>query len=185
MFSEQVGEMFAALAELTPPQIEDLRAMMDTLNGEGIRNTGQPLADRYDGGTRVGNSDVLGQQQRMFYRDSDKSLNADRGAPSFRLSKASMFVGTDSLPCDLSGTTYVLPAANMETCGVVSALNARDSVDKPLDANAATVAVHAVLAGGDAHEVHGQSLEAADASSIEPEETGLTHCQGAVVATDH
>ncbi|GAB7540516.1 hypothetical protein CS8_001770 [Cupriavidus sp. 8B] len=185
MFSEQVGEIFAALAELTPPQIEDLRAMMDMMNGEGIRNpsikTGQPLADRYYGGTRVGNSDFQGQRQRMFYRDSDKPLNADRGAPSFQLSQASRFIGTDSFPCDLSETTYVLPAANMETCGGVAALNARDSVDKHLDANAATVAVHEVLAGDDAHDVHGQSFETADASSMMPEETGLTHRQGAVL----
>lgn len=191
MFSEQVGEIFAALAELTPPQIEDLRAMMDMINGEGIRNpsikTGQPLADRYYGGTRVGNSDFQGQRQRIFYRDSDKSLNADRGAPSFRLSQASMFIGTDSFPCDLNETTYVRPAANMETCGGVFALNARDSVDKRLDANAATVAVHEVLAGDDAHDVHdvhdvhGQSFETADGSSIMPEETKLTHRQGEVL----
>ncbi|WP_254615695.1 LuxR C-terminal-related transcriptional regulator [Cupriavidus basilensis] len=170
MFSGQVGEILAALAKLTPPQLEDLRAMMDMMNGEGIRNpsirTGQPLADRYYGGTRVGNSDFLGQRQRMFYRDSDKSLNA---------------IGTDSFQCDLSETTYVLPAANMETCGGVSALNARDSVHKHLDANAATVAMHEVLTGDDAHSGRGHLFVAAHGASMMPEETRLTQRQRSVL----
>lgn len=149
-------------------------------HAKGIRDQsigkGQPVT-RHCGGTRVGQSGFQGQRQQIFYRDSDMCLNAAVDAAE----KASLFIDIAFFQCDLNETTYVLPAANMETFGAVCALNARDSVDKHLDANSSAVVVHEVLAGDEAHSVRNQSFEPAQSISITPEELGLTQRQGAVL----
>nr|WP_244222604.1 LuxR C-terminal-related transcriptional regulator [Cupriavidus lacunae] len=121
----------------------------------------------------------------------EKSLTAGSAAERADILIGTAFFQYDLLPQDVvehessvvSARQEVseLSAANIETCGGVSALNARDLVDRLLDASAATAAAHEVPGGDKARNRRDQSFKPAQGIPITPEELGLTQRQGAVL----